>query len=51
MSLALCRKCRGTIDTDGDPDSTYFDKGFVCEWCREKMSEDELEEFERNLNE
>lgn len=48
MSMTLCI-CSGFIDTDTDPDSTYFDDGFRCESCRENMTEAEHEEHQKRM--
>lgn len=49
MSMAVCRNCQLLIDTDEDPDSTYFDQGCVCEDCREDLTPAEEAEHKRNL--
>lgn len=51
MSMASCAKCSNFIDTDADPDSTYFDMRFICESCRENLTPEEQAEHERILNE
>ena len=51
MSMACCCSCGCFIDTDNDPDSTYFDDRFICESCRESMSEADQPEHERVKNE
>lgn len=50
MSMALC-KCGAFIDTDDDPDSTYFDGYFVCESCREDFTEAEHDDHQRRMKE
>ncbi len=45
MTLTRCGKCDHFIDTDEDPDSTYYDP-FLCEWCRGYLREDELVDFD-----
>lgn len=50
MSMAVCMKCGNFIDTDEDPDSTYFDKGCVCSSCRQDLTPEEEIEYERILN-
>ena len=50
MSMAVCKDCGAFIDTDDDPESTYFALGFKCESCRENMTEAEQEEHERIMN-
>jgi len=47
--MAICRDCGCFIDTDADPNSTYFDNAFVCESCREQLTGKETKEHERNL--
>lgn len=47
MSMAICRQCGGFIDTDEDPDSTYFDAKFICEGCRENLTESEETEHQQ----
>lgn len=47
MSMAICDKCGGFIDTDADPDSTYFDNKFICEGCRKNLTESEYQEHNK----
>lgn len=49
MSMALCDKCENFIDTDEDPDSTYFDMRCICESCRMDLTPEEEAEHERML--
>lgn len=50
MSMANCHKCGEFIDTDEDPDSTYFDMKFICEDCRQHLTLREQAEHEKLLN-
>lgn len=49
MSMALCANCCEYIDTDADPDSTYFDMRCICESCREHLTQEEQKEHEDAL--
>ena len=51
MSMACCGSCGCFIDTDDDPDSTYFNDKFICASCRESMEEADSFEHQQLLKE
>jgi len=43
MSMAICCKCWGAVNTDDDPESAYvIEDKYVCEHCRDLDEQGEV---------